>query len=502
MTSAAVPAPDQLWIFYGPFLTRTPVVMEKPTRLADLKLVNKYYPSVSNYSYPRHDSITTHRCENPLTGRSSVGSECSVPEMVDDQESDISAEDTNQSHIVCDETFDSFWEDSEAFWGIESGERSNTILIGPTTHSTASQQEGGRTLPPETGRHAPHRSVDNVENDSKPCWPLVAADPCVAPTPKPSKAIYSLFPPPTAAPQHGLLLRRPGGGQTGRNEIPRDTLKQLAPTVSLPLPNRRKKPRKLHLPASDGAIRYDSSSLTQSAPGTPTFLIASPTAVAFSRRSQQTLPSQRNFSLSRAHSDIKIVHCPPSDIISQAPPTQLAVPAQTQDVPRGRKTHQRTHSQLRQSISANEVPSNLRITPSPTNGAAQAPRNPTGNSRPTTPQTQQTVLPVSVFDFDSDSDSDADSAANFARRIVKNLTPHKRSRSASAAPRSRKGSDIAEKQLRRARADTVTSATEGQSPPANEETGLEDKENDGPHAVPALRRQKSEVFGTIFGRKR
>lgn len=476
--------------------------MEKPTRLADLKLVNKYYPSVSNYSYPRHDSITTQRCEQPFTGRSSVGSECSVPEMVDDQESDISAEDTNQSHIVCDETFDSFWEDSEAFWGIESGEKSNTVLIGPITHSTASQQEGGRTLPPGTGRHAPHRSVDNVENDSRPCWPLVTADLCVAPTPKPSKASYSLFPPPTAAPQQGLLFRRPGGGQT-RNDIPCDTLKQLAPTVSLPLPNRRKKPRKLHLPASDGAIRYDSSSSTQSAPGTPTLLIASPTAVAFSRRSQQTLPSQRNFSLSRAHSDIKIVHCPSSDITLQAPPTQLAIPAQSQDVPRGRKTHQRTQSQLRQSISANEVPSTPRATtPSPVDSAALAPHTPSGNSRPTTPQTQQTVMPVSVFDFDSDSDSDADSAANFARRIVKNLTPHKRSRSASAAPRSRKGSDIAEKQLRRARADTVTFTVEGQSPPANEGIGPENKENDGPHAVPALRRQKSEVFGTIFGRKR
>lgn len=475
--------------------------MEKPTGLANLKLVNKYYPSVSNYSYPRHDSITTPRCDQPLAGRSSVGSECSVPEMVDDQESDISAEDTNQSHIVCDETFDSFWEDSEAFWGIESGEKNNTVLIGPITHSTASQQEGGRTLPPETGRHAPHRSVDNVENDSKPCWPLVAAGTCVAPTSKPSKASYSLFPPPTAAPQQGLLLRRPGGGQI-RNEGHCDTLKQLAPTVSLPLPNRRKKPRKLHLPASDGAIRYDSSSLTQSAPGTPTFLIASPTAVAFSRRSQQTLPSQRNFSLSRAHSDIKIVHCPSSDVISQTPPMQLAIPAQSQDVPRGRKTHQRTQSQLRQSISADEVPSTPRTTSSPVGSAAQAPHTPSGNSRPTTPQTQQTVMPVSVFDFDSDSDSDADSAAKFARRIVKNLTPHKRSRSASAAPRSRKGSDIAEKQLRRARADTVTSIVDGQSPPTNEGIGLEDKENDGPHAVPPLRRQKSEVFGTIFGRKR
>lgn len=473
--------------------------MEKTTRLADLKLVNKYYPSVSNYSYPRHDAITTNHCEQPVTGRSSVGSECSVPEMVDDQESDISVEDTNQSHIAGDETFDSFWEDSEAFWGIESGEKSGAVLIGPTTHSTALQQNGSRMLTQGNRHHAPQRSVEDVKNDAEPCWPLVAAEPSVAPTPKPSKPSYSLFPPPTAAPQHGLLQRRPGGGQT-RNENPWDTQRQLTSTVSLPLPNRRKKPRKLHLPASDGAIRYDSTSSTQSAPGTPTFLIASPTAVDFSRRSQQTLPSQKNFSLSRAHSDIKIVHCASADSSSQTSTTQLVAPTQSPDVPRGHQTHQRTQSQLRQSISATEVPSTPRMTPSPVDSMAP-PHTPSGASRPTTPLTQQTVMPVSVFESDSDSDSDADGAAKFARRIVKNLTPHRRSRSASAAARSRKGSDIAEKQLRRARADMVTSSVDGQPPHVMEGLGAEDKENEG-LAMPAPRRQKSEVFGTIFGRKR
>lgn len=472
--------------------------MEKTTRLADLKLINKYYPSISNYSYPRHDAISTHRCEQPVTGRSSVGSECSVPEMVDDQESDVSVEDTNQSHIAGDETFDSFWEDSEAFWGIEPGEKSNAVLIGPITHSTALQQDGSRTLQQGKRHHAPQRSVEDVKNDAEPCWPLVAAEPSVVPTPKPSKPSYSLFPPPSSAPQHGLLLRRPGGHT--RNESPWDAQKIITSTVSLPLSNRRKKPRKLHLPASDGAIRYDSTSLTQSAPGTPTFLIASPTAVNFSRRSQQTLPSQYNFSLARTHSDIKVAHCPSTDGSSQTLATQLVLPAPSPDVPRGRQTHQRTQSQLRQSISASEVPSTPRIIPSPVDSTAP-PHTPSGTSRPTTPLTQQTVMPVSVFEFDSDSDSDAESAANFARRIVKNLTPHKRSRSASAAPRSRKGSDIAEKQLRRARADTVTSPVDGQPTPAVEGLSAEDKENEGP-TMPALRRQKSEVFGTIFGRKR
>lgn len=468
--------------------------MEKSTKLADLKLVNKYYPSVSNYSYPRHDANATHRCEQPVTGRSSVGSECSVPEMVEDQESDISIEDTNQSHIAGDETFDSFWEDSESFWGIEAGEKSSAVLIGPITHSAALQQDASRTVPDGGRHHTPQRSLQDVKYDAEPCWPLAAAEPSVVPTPKPSKPSYSLFPPPTA--QNGLVLRRPAGQM--KSDAPWDARKQFPSTAALSLTNRRKKPRKLHLPASDGAISYDSSLLTQSAPGTPTFLI-SPTAVAFSRRSQQTLPSQRNFSLSRTHSDVKLVHDTPGDSSSQIPPTQLVIPTQPSDVPRGRQTHQRTQSQLRQSISVTDIPSTPRITPSPVDSTAPQ-QTPSGASRPTTPLTQQTVMPVSVFDFDSDSESDTDSAANFARRIVKNLTPHKRSRSASAAPRSRKGSDIAKEQLRRIRAETVAS-TGDVTPTTADGPEAEDKENEGP-ALPVLRKQKSEVFGTIFGRKR
>ncbi|KAI3395540.1 hypothetical protein diail_1202 [Diaporthe ilicicola] len=450
--------------------------MEKTSKLADLKLVNKYYPSISNYSYPRHDA--THRCEQTVNGRSSVGSDCSVPEMVEDQESDASIEDTNQSHIAGDETFDSFWEDSESFWGVEPGETSNTVLIGPITHSTALQQGADRTISEKDHQTASQRGLGDVNDyEAEPCWPLVAAEPSVAPTPKPSKPSYSLFPPITAV-----------------------TPKQFASTATLSLTNRRKKPRKLHLPASDGAISYDSSLLTQSAPGTPTLVIASPTAVAFSRRSQQTLPSQRKFSISRTHSDTRMVYWPTGEGPSQAPVTQLALPIHTPDVvPRGRQTHQRTQSQLRQSISADDIPEAPKQIPSPVDSAASH-NTPCGASRPTTPLTQQTVLPVSVFDFDSDSDDD-DSAANFARRIVKNLTPHKRSRSASAAPRSRKGSDIAKEQLRRIRADTIASSTNAMVATATVEPEVEDKESENP-IVPVLRKQKSEVFGTIFGRKR
>lgn len=491
-----MPPHHHLCLLQGPLPPRSPIAMEKTTRLADLKLVNKYYPSVSNYSYPRHDA--TNRCEPPANGRSSVGSECSVPEMVEDQESDISIEDTNQSQIAGDETFDSFWEDSESFWGIEPGENSNTVFIGPITHSAALQQDANRTLAGKDRHAAPQRSLEGVDDDvAGPCWPLVATEPSVAPAPKPSKPSYSLFPQPTVVTQHGLAPRRPAGQM--KSELPWNAPKQFPSTVPLSLTSRRKKPRKLHLPASDGAISYDSSLLTQSAPGTPTLVVASPTAVAFSRRSHQTLPSQRNFSISRTYSDTRMVCCPPTDGSSQASATQLTIPPRSPDVPRGRRTHQRTQSQLRQSISADDFDPTPKQIPSPAESAVSHTATPCGASRPTTPLTQQTVIPVSVFDFDSDSDDD--SAANFARRIVKNLTPHKRSRSASAAPRSRKGSDIAKEQLRRIRAETVASSSTDATTAAAVEPDMEDKENESP-VFPVLRRQKSEVFGTIFGRKR
>jgi hypothetical protein len=115
---------------------------------------------------------------------------------------------------------------------------------------------------------------------------------------------------------------------------------------------------------------------------------------------------------------------------------------------------------------------------------------------------------VSVFELDSDDDSDNDDeGVNFARRIVRNLTPHKRTRSAAAAPRTaRKGGGLAKEQLRRARAGTLSptsntstaAAVVRGTPP---ETGgtAEDKDRERDAVLLGARRQRNEVFGRLFG---
>lgn len=114
---------------------------------------------------------------------------------------------------------------------------------------------------------------------------------------------------------------------------------------------------------------------------------------------------------------------------------------------------------------------------------------------------------MSVFELDSDDDNDSDDeGVNFARRIVRNLTPHKRTRSAAAAPRTaRKGGGLAKEQLRRARAGTLSptsntstaAAVRGITPEMGGAAEDRDKERDA--VLLGARRQRNEVFGRLFG---
>lgn len=118
---------------------------------------------------------------------------------------------------------------------------------------------------------------------------------------------------------------------------------------------------------------------------------------------------------------------------------------------------------------------------------------------------------MSFFDIDSDSESEAEEAASFARRFARSFTSQVRARSASAAPRSRKGGEVARLQLRRARAETVGADGE------EEDEGVvvevldvrltraasgEGAKGLGGEARPGLRKQRSEVFGKIFRGRR
>ena len=89
--------------------------MERGNGLADLTLVNKYFP-VANYSYPRNEN-TNHGYYEPRTtpDRSSLGSDGTPPGLVDDKsDSDLSFSSSFESErnyeVMAAQLWDSFWE--------------------------------------------------------------------------------------------------------------------------------------------------------------------------------------------------------------------------------------------------------------------------------------------------------------------------------------------------------------------------------------------------------
>ncbi|KAH7175452.1 hypothetical protein EDB81DRAFT_874300 [Dactylonectria macrodidyma] len=88
--------------------------MERSSKLADLKLVSKYYP-VANYSYPQpdrrsHNGQSHSRTSNHFSNRASLGSDGSDPGLIDDRtDSEVSLDDDYQYHTHATELWDSFW---------------------------------------------------------------------------------------------------------------------------------------------------------------------------------------------------------------------------------------------------------------------------------------------------------------------------------------------------------------------------------------------------------
>lgn len=83
--------------------------MEPSSRLADLKLVSKYYP-ITNYSYPQQPERPTHYRSRFSDDRASLGSEGSSPSLIDDRtDSEVSLDDDYQYHAHATELWDSFW---------------------------------------------------------------------------------------------------------------------------------------------------------------------------------------------------------------------------------------------------------------------------------------------------------------------------------------------------------------------------------------------------------
>ncbi|KAJ4254327.1 hypothetical protein NW762_009919 [Fusarium torreyae] len=84
--------------------------MERSSKLADLKLVSKYYP-VTNYSYPQQTEGQSYYARSRFSDdRASLGSEGSSPSLIDDRtDSEVSLDDDYQYHAHAAELWDSFW---------------------------------------------------------------------------------------------------------------------------------------------------------------------------------------------------------------------------------------------------------------------------------------------------------------------------------------------------------------------------------------------------------
>ncbi|KAJ4147443.1 hypothetical protein LMH87_001960 [Akanthomyces muscarius] len=148
--------------------------MDRHSKLAEIKLVSKYYP-VANYSYPSPMSPTSPTISRQ--DRTSVGSDGSTPGLIDDRtDSEVSQEDDYQRHTQTTELWDSFWRPGGE-WRLEDAQLDLTLNVS---------EEHPALVP---SQHKRQPSQESVAGDS-PSWPLPNP---VASTRKPA-ATYSAFP--------------------------------------------------------------------------------------------------------------------------------------------------------------------------------------------------------------------------------------------------------------------------------------------------------------------
>ncbi|RSM02907.1 hypothetical protein CDV31_010713 [Fusarium ambrosium] len=157
--------------------------MERSSKLADLKLVSKYYP-VTNYSYPQHpERLSQYGRDRFSNDRASLGSNASAPGLIDDPtDSEVSLDDDYQYHAHGAELWDSFWLPSKTD-NLELHPRKQYPALIPSPQQRRRQAEEGRV----------------------PAWPLPVPD---IPRPRNRKpaATYSPFPKPLPLPPRTTSL--------------------------------------------------------------------------------------------------------------------------------------------------------------------------------------------------------------------------------------------------------------------------------------------------------
>lgn len=483
--------------------------MERQGGLVDLKLVSKYYP-VSNYSYPRkepssrQESRQESRCER-TEDRVSFGSDCSVPGMVDDQGSEASNEDDHEYHVTGAELWDSFWQGDVAKQQRRHlrDARRGLYPAGvpyPTARRGSSPQI--RRLP--SGKEDEESQTFRRGSDSghAPTWPL----PPLPSAEKPklaNKPSYSLFPQqlptpprPVLPPRISSLPTRPEGNTTAPRPAQRPHANIHSHTQashSISSIRRGPKPKHVHVPASEGSITLEYLNWTNSvsAPVSPMLCFPSP-------------PPQSPVTATSPISSADQVSAAGSRPQSRARRPSLAT------------------FRSRSESTASSQPMSSPTFPSPETptSSTRPPSSSTTASgycyRPTTPLTITTFASAplcperipppppppnvtSFFDDDSDEEGSAESDS-FAKRFVRGLAlghhgHHKRSH--SEGRKTAKGSETAKEQLRRARADTTCGA-----PAVAVDTNSVKLSGESDRPRPQLlRKQKSEVFTRVLGRK-
>ncbi|ATY61530.1 hypothetical protein A9K55_008738 [Cordyceps militaris] len=165
-------------------------IMDRHSKLAEIKLVSKYYP-VANYSYPSPASPTNPTNNN--LDRCSVGSDGSAPGLIDDRtDSEVSQEDDYQLHSHSTELWDSFWK-AGGEWRLEDTQLKPRHL-----------RKEEHPAPAPSRQHTRQTSQKSVEANGV-SWPLRSSSTNTRKT----SATYSAFPSLKPVPHPSSLVPAP-----------------------------------------------------------------------------------------------------------------------------------------------------------------------------------------------------------------------------------------------------------------------------------------------------
>ena len=193
--------------------------MDRNNGLADLTLVNKYFP-VANYSYPRHESCAQHE-PRTIADRTSLGSEGSAPGLVDDRSDSeasfsFSFDEERNYEVKAAELWDSYWEPQKE-------DAAAAVDVFPRKQYPIYASRPVPISPINTGRgERPHSPPGKV------AWPLSGNAAQRSSNRKPA-ATYSPFPKPTPLPTRAKPISPSWQSSRPREEQQKRTLRSDKP---------------------------------------------------------------------------------------------------------------------------------------------------------------------------------------------------------------------------------------------------------------------------------